>query len=62
MTQTSPSQEYSPGDIDPVSNHVIGDVDENGRIISRIPLPGGGLTPSAVAQFGSLAENGDLLG
>ena len=62
MVGTSPSQEYSPGDIDPISNHVIGSVDENGRITSRIPLTGGGLTPAAVAQFGSLASNGDLIG
>ena len=57
-----PSQEYSPGDIDPVSNHVVVDVNDYGNITVRDPGPGGALTGSAVAQFGRYAESGNLTG
>ncbi len=57
-----PSQEFSPGDIDPVSNHIIQDVDDNGDITSLMPFVNGTISDSAVRQFQNYAANGDLLG
>ncbi len=57
-----PSQELSPGDIDPVSNHIIQDVDDNGDITSLMPFVNGTISDSAVRQFQNYAANGDLLG
>lgn len=59
---SGPSQEYSPGDIDPVSNHVVLDVSYSGEIISRQPGSNDELTQSAINQFGNYAISGDLHG
>jgi len=42
------SQEFSPGDIDPVTNHTVDDVDDFGNITSREPNEDGSINQSAI--------------
>lgn len=48
---TSPSQEFSPGDIDPVTNNAIADVTADGRIACEIDQAGQAVTGAALADM-----------
>jgi Ca2+-binding RTX toxin-like protein len=55
-----PSQEFSPGDIDPTTGHVITEVDALGNV-TRVDLQDGRITRAGVDKLHQYAEEGDRI-